>query len=352
MLKFKDIIRNIMPYGLIEYRRKKMSSPLDIYAGIKTSLLKEEKTKYEYIVSVQGFGYSGSGAVLDLLREYDGLDVIGYVDFEGSKTPRNQGGIEIDFIRLAGGLFEMEKYLSSTNIFHNDALIHRFIKLLNSGGLLRNGKIKNIVISFLSEIIEFSIGPLSYRCYNGYLGKEESKSAIFFLRNMSVAQFRSISNRFLTHFFNVFAVNNSRGLVVDQLFSDLEFDIERNRQYLPNLKSIIVVRDPRDVYVFAKENNIEWIPTSSVELFIAWQKKIYSKLPLTDSSCLVIQFEDVVENYDTTISQIENYLRLSKEQHVRKLCNFDPAISIKNVGVWKHFPQYSNDVDIIKQALL
>lgn len=49
-------------------------------------------------------------------------------------------------------------------------------------------------------------------------------------------------------------------LVLDQFLSDTEYDLKKYSNYISNLKTIMVYRDPRDVYMTAKNLNIPWIP--------------------------------------------------------------------------------------------
>ena len=90
-----NIIRWLIPYGIVssykEMKYKRRHNFIELFKQYVDSKQKcefIEENPYESIVSVQGFGYSGSGAIVDLLREYNNTLVIGFVDFEGSVTSR------------------------------------------------------------------------------------------------------------------------------------------------------------------------------------------------------------------------------------------------------------------------
>ena len=105
---------------------------------------------YKQVVSVQGLGHSGSGAVLDVLCEMESCNVLGTDENFKVLGIDHKGAFEVDFLRLAGGLFEFEKYLGSNNVFQNDALINRFISYLNSFKLFREDKnIRELFFDFL-----------------------------------------------------------------------------------------------------------------------------------------------------------------------------------------------------------
>ena len=60
---------------------------------------------------------------LDLLSEVDVCDVVGTDINNTSKEEDHHSLFESDFLRVSGGLFEIEKYVDSNNFFQNDAAI-------------------------------------------------------------------------------------------------------------------------------------------------------------------------------------------------------------------------------------
>ena len=354
---FRKILKNILPYSVVIKIKDARHTFINDYCKYVASgnkfLLNETKSKFENIVSVQGFGYSGSGAVLDLLREYSNCRVLGYVDKEGSKASSNESMAEIDFVRLSGGLFEIENSIESNNIFINDALLNRFVKLVDNSVLYRhNDLLRNVFLSFFTELVDFSIPNLKKTYYNGHLYSEEGRASIFFLKNCTVDNYREKCKCFLTSLFNLMYEKGNKLLVVDQLFSDFEFDMQKNLQYIPNLKTIVVIRDIRDIYVFAKTNNVEWIPHYNVDIFIKWISKCYKNFDVNSKEYLVIRFEDLIRNYANTVSKLETYLSIDNLFHTKQNLFFDPKYSEKNVGIWMcKYAEYSQDLDRITKTL-
>ena len=274
-MKLKSFIRDIMPFGIINRRRlslKKLVIEDMLFNTNEEELIDltvPVSSKFKNIISVQGFGYSGSGAVVDLLREYSNCFVVGYVSVEGSQTSRKDSMAEIDFVRLAGGLFEIEKYLDNDNLFQNDALINRTIRLFNSAYLFRNPDLQIYFISFLHSIIEHALPQLSKPYYNVSLYDPEARTSIYFLKKMSLQEYRMICRNFLNHIFNYFHSDGIDFFVADQLFSDEAFDLCKLQEYCPNLKTIFVPRDPRDLYAWTNYKKVEWIP-QGLQSFIKW----------------------------------------------------------------------------------
>lgn len=350
--KLRKLLKGLMPF---DYVVNRVANPDFLSDYIIPKDLPEfpikSQSKFDYIVSVQGLGYSGSGAVVDLLREYKCCNVLGGVDKEGSCSDKSVGLEEINFLRLAGGLFDIEQNLSSKNIFINDALLNRFIKLANFTKILQqNIKVKELFVSFLNNLVEFKINS-SETTYNPHLYSCYDNPPILFLRPLDLNSFRKLGNRFMTDLLDILYDENKTILVADQLFSDYEYNVIKNKQYIPNLKTIFVYRDPRDIYIYAKKNNIPWIPTQCVNDYIKWYKIITRYLDCNDPDILCIRFEDLIYKYDLVVKQIEEYLEFSNGLHDSKFMNFNPKKSAVNIGLWKQMPLFAADCDLIYSEL-
>ena len=269
----KKFFKKIIPHGIIVYReRKNRHNFIDLLKEHRINNIFVNKqnleNNYKCIVSVQGFGYSGSGAVLDFLREFEDVSVWGYVDKESSRVSLKQSVGEIDFIRLSGGLFDIEKYIGAKNIFLADAVLNRFILLVeNSYIYKKDRRIRNLFMDFFSDLVELSINDLDHAYYNGHLANFDEKTSIFFLKDIDICSYRSKCEIFLKMLFNELNIYKHSFLVIDQLMTDFEFDTKKEKKYIRELKTIVVVRDPRDIYVFARTRHVEWIPTDKVQDF-------------------------------------------------------------------------------------
>lgn len=350
-MSIRTFIKGITPYSLVIKRRNKQK---DFAQRIsKSNNIKEIKDcnpNYKTIVSVQGFGYSGSGAVLDLLREYSNSLVLGYIDPEMRSSNKNCLA-EIEILRLPGGLYEIENNLNVENVYFNDALLNRTVALFENSALYKlDERIKDLFTSFFISITSQRITNLSKTYYNGYLYNPDERKDIYFLKQLSKGEYINKCRNLLTHIFNTLH-NGDDYIIADQLFSDSEFNIDRNLLYVPNLKTIIVVRDPRDTYAWALKKNIEWISHHTVEEFVIWYRNQYQKIDeiKDDSRCLIIKYEDLVLNYELTVKNIEQYLGYNTNQHIKKLEYFDPKISNKFIGLYKSLP--TETISIINSEL-
>lgn len=338
-MNIKRFIFYCIPYKLaIDRKNRNKYFEKDYLKYHEAGLNKEFDTSllFQSVVSVCGYGYTGSGAVIDLLREYSDCKVIGGVDKEGSATSKKEAVGEIDILRLAGGLFEIEKYIGSNNPFHNDALINRLIKLFDDSPIINFSDNKEYAFSFLNNILDLVLPNLSRSYYNLHLKDSlDETSSIYYLKNMSVTEYRHTCRCFLYSLLNSFNEVGKDVLVADQLFADMEFDAKRDLEYLPCLKTITVYRDPRDVFEFACAKKIQWIPYYSVDKYIAWLEIQYRKFN-SRQDILNIRFEDLVFDYESCVGKIEDYLAIDSKCHIHEKLNFNPKLSCQNIGIWKN----------------
>lgn len=341
----KKIIRDILPYGIVRIHQKKRTlktNELDFWYNYKKYINAGEyvdfiKTNpFSTVVSVQGFGYSGSGAVIDLLREYDTLQVLGYVDIEGTKTDVSNKFEEINILRVAGGLFEIEKYLGSDNIYQNDALLHRLINLFEKSSLYQALPMsQKYFYEFIRRISRTFVNSSFGQTYNRHINYKGINDVLI-LEDMSIKSFRNLCKEFLYSIFSLIHTDpNMSVLVLDQFVNDREFNMERYLEYVPNLKMITVYRDPRDIYAYAKKEVGGWIPHTSVEEFIQWYNVITKKFNMKTDKYHVVQFERLINDYDNVVSSVEQYIGLNSSLHKRMGTCLDVSCSRKNICLWK-----------------
>ena len=349
--------RWFMPYGIVRWYERRKESQTEsfwtdyltyLHAGEFCEFAKESPVKY--VVSPIGLGYSGSGAVVDLLREYKTTVVIAGVDKVGSLATQKEHSLEVDFLRVAGGLFEFEKYLDSHNFLEKDALLHRFMLLIQYSELyIKVPETRKYFYEFFRHICVY-FGENKYQV-NWHLNYDGIKQ-ILYMKQMSVEEYRSLCRHLLYSIFSCFKVKKNDWLILDALVGDQSYNYSKYVDYIPNIKPILVYRDPRDVYAFAVEQDIDFIPTSTVDNFIRWYQLQYSHLDVSKvPGFYVTSFEKLIREYDATVAEIEKFLHLDSTSHVLVKQKFDPAVSAKGVGIWKNHPELSNDMKKIESTL-
>lgn len=331
--RLKHYIKLYMPYKWVLEYEEKRDFFAQYFAWKETNSHVEFDTEsnWENIISVEGFGYSGSGAVIDLLREYDDCLVHGMAEGGSKATPAADDLGEIMMIKDLGGLIDIDSVIDSTAKGYGDAALKRFAYRASNDILYHyGGKYKDYIFAFFDALVDYvnrnvpgSIAALIPRLTDNR----------FKLREFSKEQYYLLCQRFLYSIFNQQYNAKAQYLVLDQAMPVAMLGVEYCRNYIPNIKNIVVWRDPRDRYVIAKRQNIQWMPHDTVEQYINYTKSSY-QLMNNKTDYLTIRFEDLILDYDRTVKQIEKYLILG--EHKRPMSCLDTSISSKNIGMWKN----------------
>lgn len=356
---FKNIVKDYLPVSVArEYlKRRSFAEGFRNWEKTGNDVILPQTSKYNKVVSVQGFNYSGSGAVIDFLREYPRFTVLGYVDTpedSGGYTPKSLQLSEIDFIRLAGGLFEIEHYIDCDNLFFRDALLNRTTKCFGSSSLYKySDEVRELMYRFFSQMTELRTENLKFAYNNAYLIGLNEIPDIYYMRNMTRKEYHKLCCNFLTAVFNTFYQEGKDFLAADQLLADNVYDNARNLEYIPNLKTILVPRDPRDTYTWAIIRNQPHMEHSTVERFIKWYKHMYVNVKPWEEKegCLITRYENLVLDYEKQEKRINEYLGLTPEDHELRQQYFRPEFSKRFVGIYKDLQGHEKDFEMIKSEL-
>lgn len=320
-------------------------------------------------LGVCGFGYSGSGAILDLLKEYSNVYVADKAELSILYTP--------------DGLEDLHRAISTcpSRYWSSDSSIRRFLKFVSRKrrGLnhLTNNTFDSIVNQYLEKIIQIEWnGHTGVHIYQddtfNYLLKQQLARRIrewfeskFFPINVPIWPQKKMyfsylpenvfveeTKSFVSQLLNAMIEENSANIIaVDQLFA--ANNPIKSFCFLDNPRAIIVQRDPRDVFLLAK-NAIgmyaSFIPSDDVHKFVCYYRGLMQSSNLDDERILVVQFEDLIYNYEETTKYISSFLNLSKENRSGER-RFRPEVSLNNTQLWLKYPQYEKDITIIEDQL-
>lgn len=359
----KRVIKNCLPYGVVNcLQRTKTITPIDpnsfmgqYFNYIDNAAARvtfDEDSRFKNIIDIQGFGWSGSSAALDLLSEYDDTEVMGLID-RGSQAERRVFNYEIELFRTAGGIFEIEKFIGKISLNSNDALIHRLVLAITSSEIyLQFEEMRPYFYEFFSQIVTLFSRNNNASAFNNHL-PYNGNNVKCYLTKMSVDDYHRIARRFANTLLNrLFADSNKGYLVADQICGDDQRDLTFYRNYFPNIKSIFVYRDPRDVFYDANHFKVAWIPYEDVNSFILWYKYCMQTFSLDgNGEYLVVRFEDLVYDYQKQVERIEEYVGLTSSQHLYPKKCLDVSVSRKNVGLWRSDRKNSDAYIQIKKEL-
>lgn len=318
------------------------------------------------IVGVSGTGHTGSGAVVDLCREFSDVSVIDSLEF---KISYMQDGLE----DLAYHLIE-----HPVRFYSSDTAIRRFInltKFLNKKyGPLTKGQFLPIVEEFISEIVQltwrglstshririaplesffrFSIAERIRKFLWRYLHVWCSYPDIDMFLSINPENFYESAQNFILKILDSMSVAGDC-IVLNQAFPgdrpEFSFPFYRNP------KAICVSRDPRDVYILSKtviKDTSRFIPTDDVYAFITYYRAIMknsSNSPVSNS-ILRIRYEDLGYRYSESVNSIMKFINC--ENHATPKKYFNPEVGIANTNLVKRFPHLGNEIETIEKSLV
>lgn len=325
------------------------------------------------IVSLSGFGWSGSGALLDLLREYTDIKV----------AARDSHDYEFTILYEFDGIRDLEYHLSNDPRINSYIAIKRFLRAasyLSKTTDIENtfkGQFYNRTCDYVNSLLDLEFrGATHYEpCYSNPFRKQynyivrrlganryskkmfgELYEHLLLLEKSDIKvsykpkDFLEKTRCYFQDLLSIVDNTENVPLVFDQMLppdNPLPY-----MQYLPDTRVIIVRRDPRDTYLLAKcayKASIP-IPVNTVDNFITFYKKIVvDSLVDNNQNILNIQFEDLIYHYDETIKKIEGFLNISHHQNV--MSRFKPSVSINNTNLSNKYKGFEHDIKAIENAL-
>ena len=316
------------------------------------------------IIGVCGYTSTGSSAVSDYLKEYSDVSVLDNLEFTITHHP--DGLEDLDYHLNE----KISKFTSST------VAIKRFRRCIHTLLYKEIGsQVDEITDRFIAKICQakwYGYASNDFVLYNTWMYKNvymriirghffeplankfDIYPNIFPAREMEYScmpdGFEKAAIEFIEEILEALGADLSKNIILDQPFAGN--DPFRSFKYYTDPIAIIVDRDPRDNYIFAKEvlkARGRQIPTNTVEDFIAYYKNM-RKSPINESDrVLKVQFEDMVYEYEKTTERLIEFLNLDRSNHTRKL--FVPEQSKHNTYLFDKFKKYSDDVRIIEKEL-
>lgn len=317
---------------------------------MKTNKLKE-------FICIAGFGYSGSGAVIDILKEFNG----NYI-FEK----------EFRIIKDPDGIIDLENALvCNWQEMKVDIAIRRFKYLINitgrKQGLItgigynydeiinkRFLKYANIYINNLIDIQWNGDWPYHLHELNGIeLFMYRLKSRIGINPSKNDKMYFSYPNDLFyeetkNFFENLFKDQKLNKIILDQALPP--YCPQKYFNFFHNVKIIVIDRDPRDIFI--ELSRFPSYPTNPVYNFISYFKSQREAVERSTDihQILDIKFENLITNYNTELDRICDFLEINKSLHIDKKQFFDPTQSAKNVGLWKQMKD-NEEIKLIEKEL-
>lgn len=293
-------------------------------------------------VIVRGINWSGSGAVVDLLREYDGF----------AQVP---GGLpEIATVGIMQ-YQEFRDYDLAINQTLGESITDEQIKHLYDYILIKK---KLLVKDYLKNFAKlktfkefFVLNKESYLIYKliKLTGRYAKSLNPDLSKNTRVDHARKWVNEIIS---TTLKATNSNSVIFDHTV-DLSLTTHIWPDIFSPFKIIIVIRNPYDQYL--EKLKVKYYETSfrkkligekigaddqaTLKYFLGEtsrsQEKVDRILETLDKNIvMVIKFEDLITRYDEMKLKIENFLGIDSKSHVLKRKYLDPSKSINNIGLY------------------
>ena len=319
-------------------------------------------------VCVSGYGWTGSSACIDLLKEFEGFDAL-QGEFRIAKDPYGLTDLEEalvhnwDFMRHDVAIRDFLGYCDvlsrDTGLFSKAG--KNFSNKLNVDFMLES-KLYIDRLTDMRYLGDTVIHRYNISAYENFVMKMRSKfgknnGKPMYLarpeRSEFIKETRVYINNLFSNYMNSKKINT---VVLDQAIPPT--NILGTSCYFEDIKTIIIERDPRDIYAnMVRGRRLlgpELINKDSVEKYIKWHKQL-RRVSEKDrdnidisKNVLNLYFEDLVLNLDKTIEKINKFLG-NNNIHDKKGRYFSQSYSIKNIGIWKKYKNQSVMSEIKKE---
>jgi hypothetical protein len=315
-----------------------------------------EKENFDYFC-VSGYGWSGSSAVVDILKEFDGC-VEPDIEFRTIKDPY---GIRDLYTKL------VEKEINDNEaikdfLWLSNHFFHKQIRFFGlTVGLNYREKIGKHYMEATQKFVEKLVAHkyescswffLDFKRTKGEILKRKIMHRIFrknppnetiYFSHPTDEEFVKYAQEFIDDIFRPVVAKKGREndshVILDQGISTQNFLQEM--RFVRNSKMIVVDRDPRDQIADLMTQNVflgvdfkkTHDPSKFVESF-KFRRKNLAELR-ANPDVLILHFEDLLFNYEDSLKKIMNFLILNPGDHTKKKQLFNPEISRKNYGMWK-----------------
>lgn len=314
------------------------------------------------VIGTCGYSWSGSSAISDFLMEFDENQIYNEIEFILAFCPDGLDDLDYQLnshcAKFLSSIAAIPRFRKTAHRILNkathgqiDMITDKYIdKLVNvkwrgraQGQEVLHGKLYNELNEFATKIIRRL--PYGFEFY-------EKNSFPFLSLELSIApeNFIEITQAYTDKILESIGLDLSRNIVLDQPFPGNNPAI--SMKHYRNAKAIVVDRDPRDLYLITNKyyrKRTNSLPHESVDAFIEYYKQLH-KIQFENSDDIIkIRFEDMIYEYEKTISNIKCFLKL--ENHSRPRSRFVPEESRVNTQLFKKCNDFEEDIKIIENLL-
>ena len=326
-------------------------------------------------VNVSGFFSSGSSAMVDLLKEFNGF---------------YEANAEIRFVRDPYGIVQLEHALvGQWEFINSSAAISDFLDVMKKScrnkkglfapmgfGLRKNidSRMMDITRQYVDELTDYTykFDFYHYKLKKPYLKYiiDRYRWAIEYLTNGKLKtanrnietcyfahptqeQFNEATKRYFERMFDSHAGDGKTFIILDQAISPNNTQVIH--RYFNKAKMLVIDRDPRDMYVddlqWGENLDRDYQTREAAMRYVRRERMLRSNI-MEDADIKRVRFEELIVDYDQKVPEILQFLGLDASDHLHKKKFLKPEKSIKNIGIWrKYYKECKAAIDCIEQEL-
>lgn len=334
-------------------------------------------------LDLSGFGASGKGAVIDLLREFDERYCVPHYSFEFALLRIKDGLINLYYDLVENWSpsradTAIKKFTKTTRAIAQDPKWYNLSGRIFSTGMRYNhyfnGEFIQLTKAYIGQIIECEYyGLSSYPFQNrSRLNNSVRKTLYklypdypFFAEKITLAVFENkkfieLTNNYLQALFEKFK-NYHPNVQTMAIFNACEpYNPTLSLNLLGNARQIVIDRDPRDLYLSTGLNDWDsktqglFSGSHDISNFVYRYRTLRERSKAhclnVDSRIMKIYFEDLVFNYDEVRHKIYDFLEEDNSVHLHQRRYFQPEKSMQSVGLWKK-TQKTYEIEYIQRHL-
>ena len=310
-------------------------------------------------LDLSGYMFSGKAAASDLMREFEGFYLPNYRS-------------EFDLIRMPGGLADLKRSFGEWSVVGVDDAVRRFDLVVKKMALSPKGIDKLFRTGFgyekkypgilaYTENFLASITDKSWSISWPYSMLTLTPMEIFMIKVKAILtnaspwpeveyrlcsgdNFVDAAKLYVESVLTSGASDNFHTVIIHNALEP--FDPKRGFAFFNDIKSIVIDRDVRDIYMTGIthsdgfNDNVKLyskiLGSFDIDIFIQRQELLRRNTDYSEcKNILRLRFEDLVCDYDGTLKKIVEFLDIDPLSHTNKFRYFDPKKSVKNVGLWK-----------------
>lgn len=322
------------------------------------------------VIGITGYGCTGASACIDLIKEYEGVQSY-------------NGGFEFQLLQQVDGIVDLKYNLvTSKRRLSTNAAIKRFKKNLRNsrvGNIMKNTNGEYIRLSdeYINSLISVSwrgnslYDPIDLqKCVDRYAFRRMNRLINQVIGRISPdlhwppmeqryfsfldeSTFDEITSEYIKKVLAASGIQDSDDsfVIMEQLFNTTN-PLE-GAEYFKKAKSIIVDRDPRDVYLLTNVMMLKrlsgYMPCKGdVEKFVEYYRALHTGV-VNDPRILYVQYEDLIYDYENSTRRMSEFLDGARQ--INKGQFFKPEYSINNTMLFTQYPQFKEQFEYIEEQL-